>query len=257
MMHDRGATTPSGTVAWIFAKAADAERAVDRLREAGFADVRLSGRSGTTTQEHVAEADGLTAGDFAGSLEAAGFSGFEARAFTDGIASGGTLLTIAAGDRAADAQAVLRGETVAARTLGPVDVAAPPSAVVDPAPVTSNVGPAPVTGNVEPARESRVAQPVPPAEKAPSAAATTSAETSGSAHASAPTPSGDDAQTMQLREERLDVEKQRMQSEARVRKEVVTEDRTITVPVQHEELVVEREGEAPMRIPISDERRGD
>lgn len=62
---------------------------------------------------------------------------------------------------------------------------------------------------------------------------------------------------MQLREERLDVEKQRMQSEARVRREVVTEDRTITVPVQHEELVVEREGEAPMRIPISDERRGD
>lgn len=235
-MRDRGATTPSGTVAWLFAKGADAERAVDRLRQAGFADVRLSGRFGTTTQEHVAEADGLTATDFAGSLEAAGFSGADARALTDGVADGGTLLTIAAADRAADAQAVLRGETVAARTLGPVDVATPASALADPPP----------TAEVEPPRASRVA-----------ATRTDAAGASGSMDAAASAPSGEDTRTMQLREERLDIEKQRVQSEARVRKEVVTENRTITVPVQHEELVVEREGEAPLRIPLSGEERED
>ncbi len=46
---------------------------------------------------------------------------------------------------------------------------------------------------------------------------------------------------IQLREERLKVEKQSVQSgEASVRKEVHTEHKSVTVPVEHDELVIER-----------------
>jgi stress response protein YsnF len=55
-----------------------------------------------------------------------------------------------------------------------------------------------------------------------------------------------------LREERLEIEKRPETTEARVRREVVTEQKTITVPVQREELVVERDGEAPLHIPVDD-----
>ncbi len=72
---------------------------------------------------------------------------------------------------------------------------------------------------------------------------------------------------IQLRAERLVVDKQRVQhGEARIRKEVVTEMRTIDVPVSHEELVIERHAvtggavdSAPLagetvRIPLSEEK---
>ncbi len=81
---------------------------------------------------------------------------------------------------------------------------------------------------------------------------------------------GNDAQgdrEMQLRAERLQVDKQRVgYGEANVRKEVVTETQTIDVPVSHEELVIERHavngGKAggtvgqneEIRIPLSEER---
>jgi uncharacterized protein (TIGR02271 family) len=51
------------------------------------------------------------------------------------------------------------------------------------------------------------------------------------------------ADTLQLREEQLDVEKERVQAgEVRLRKEVVTEQRNIEVPVTREEVVIERHG---------------
>ena len=73
--------------------------------------------------------------------------------------------------------------------------------------------------------------------------------------------------SIQLREERLNVGKERVQTgEASVRKEVTTEHRTVDVPLQREELVIERhavsgtsakgsigDGET-IRIPLSEER---
>jgi len=89
----------------------------------------------------------------------------------------------------------------------------------------------------------------------------------------APTPApvaGNDTQgdrEMQLRAERLQVDKQRVgYGEASVRKEVVTETQTIDVPVSHEELVIERHAvnsdkaggtigqNEEIRIPLSEER---
>jgi uncharacterized protein (TIGR02271 family) len=75
----------------------------------------------------------------------------------------------------------------------------------------------------------------------------------------------DTNRTMQLKEEELEVSKRKVQKgEVEVRKEVVTEQRQITVPVEREEVVIERRpagGKAAagdvraeeIRIPVSEE----
>jgi uncharacterized protein (TIGR02271 family) len=79
---------------------------------------------------------------------------------------------------------------------------------------------------------------------------------------------GEEVSRMKLREERLGIEKERVQSgEVRLRKEVVEERQNIEVPVTHEEVVIERypvgEGrvsdtpvgqEEVIRIPVSEEQ---
>ncbi|WP_150265489.1 YsnF/AvaK domain-containing protein [Paenibacillus tepidiphilus] len=72
---------------------------------------------------------------------------------------------------------------------------------------------------------------------------------------------------LRLREEQLDVSKNRVQTgEVNVRKEIVEEQKTINVPVSHEEIVVERRPvnndtsaspigqEETIRIPVSEEK---
>jgi uncharacterized protein (TIGR02271 family) len=55
------------------------------------------------------------------------------------------------------------------------------------------------------------------------------------------TATSEDTDRLQLREEQLDVEKERVQAgEVRLRKEVVTEQRNVEVPVTREEVVIER-----------------
>ncbi|MFN2459141.1 MAG: YsnF/AvaK domain-containing protein [Candidatus Velthaea sp.] len=80
----------------------------------------------------------------------------------------------------------------------------------------------------------------------------------------------DEERRLQLREERINIDKQRMQSgEATIGKNVVTQQQSVDVPVVHEELFVERrpvsgdratsasgtigEGET-IRVPLSEER---
>ena len=76
----------------------------------------------------------------------------------------------------------------------------------------------------------------------------------------------EDAKHLELREEQLDIEKDRVQAgEVRLRKEVVTEQRNVEVPVTREEVVIERHaasgerGEGPIgegeevRIPLMEE----
>ncbi len=204
-MSERSAVTDGGTVAWVFRNAEEAEAGARRLRAAGFADVRLSEGAGTTSEAHVAREIGMTASDFATTLETAGFARQDARLLTDEVARGGALVTLAAGSDAPRALAVLRGEAVAAASLAPVDVAPVATAPVIDAPVAT-----------------------PPV-----------SDVAG------------DSRTLELREEQLSIEKQRAYSEARVRKETVTEHKTITVPVQHERLVIERDGEEAIYIPVS------
>jgi hypothetical protein len=209
-MH--GTVSAGETVARLFKTERDAQQAVTQLRAAGFPDVRVSERSGHTFQQHVDAIDGQTAVDFAASLAGAGFTADAAQRLTHGIEHGHTLVIVAAGARVTDAEAVFEGRPVAAKPLAPVDAR-------------------------------------PPVEPASSSAPASTQELPG-AEASAETRLDPGDRVVQTHGEVLDIEKRPAQSEARVRRETVTEQRTITVPVQHEELVVERDGAAPVRIPV-------
>jgi len=208
--------TSGGTVAHLFHEHRNAEMAVTRLRASGFADVRISERGGTTTEAHVPAASGLTEADFAQSLRRAGFGEHDAERLARGVGRKETLVTVVAGTRVDDALAVLRGESVVAAPLAPVDAAEAP-----PASGASAVAPA-VTSS---------AAPVAPAGEEPLAP-------------------GD--RVVALRGEQVDVATERTSSDARIRRETVTEQRTVVVPVSHEELVVERDGIPPVRVNLDD-----
>jgi len=92
---------------------------------------------------------------------------------------------------------------------------------------------------------------------------------STNAPAAARPPKVDEARRLQLREERLLIDKQQIAgAEARVRKEVVAEQQSVDVPVFHEELFIRRrpvdgetaatpigeEEDEEIRIPLSEER---
>lgn len=61
-------------------------------------------------------------------------------------------------------------------------------------------------------------------------------------------------QTLQLREECLDIKKNRVQvGEVKIRKDVVEEQKTFTVPVRREEMVIEFGSDEEFRIPLKEE----
>src|SRR3954447_9007144 len=65
---------------------------------------------------------------------------------------------------------------------------------------------------------------------------------------------GSKDQTLQLREEQIEIKKERVQTgEVKVRKEVVEEQKTVTVPIKREEMVVEVGDEEELRIPLKEE----
>jgi uncharacterized protein (TIGR02271 family) len=96
----------------------------------------------------------------------------------------------------------------------------------------------------------------------------TGSATAGAAAGAVGTGDLKDEQRLKLREEQLDVQKERVQAgEVRIRKEVVTERQNINVPVSREEVVIERRPAAEVeasgtpigddkeiRIPLSEER---
>ncbi|WP_227937396.1 YsnF/AvaK domain-containing protein [Alkalihalobacillus deserti] len=61
-------------------------------------------------------------------------------------------------------------------------------------------------------------------------------------------------QTIQLREEQVDIKKERVQTgEIKIHKEIVEEEKTITVPIRREEMVIEAGSEEELRIPLKEE----
>ncbi|WP_078428012.1 YsnF/AvaK domain-containing protein [Alkalihalobacterium alkalinitrilicum] len=63
-----------------------------------------------------------------------------------------------------------------------------------------------------------------------------------------------DDNTLQLREEELDIKKERVQTgEVKIHKEVVEEPKTITVPIRREEMVIEAGSDEVYRIPVKEE----
>jgi len=229
------ATSHEGTVVGLFRDQSDAERAIQRLKESGFSEnqigVALKDRErqeklieGTGTQAAEGAAAGAlgggmlggvigllagvgalaipgvgpiiaggtlastlagagigaAAGGLIGALAGMGVPEEDARHFDQGFQAGGTLVTVDAGGRAAEARECLYESGGDLGSMG--------------------------RGMTE------------------------SSATSADAVA-----------RVQLREEELRTEKERVQAgEVRLRKEVVSEQRTVEVPVTREEVVIER-----------------
>ncbi|MCL7749445.1 YsnF/AvaK domain-containing protein [Halalkalibacter alkaliphilus] len=62
------------------------------------------------------------------------------------------------------------------------------------------------------------------------------------------------SETLQLREEELELTKKRVQTgEVKIHHEVVEDKKTITVPIKRQEMVIEAANEEEIRIPIKEE----
>lgn len=263
-------TEQRSTAVGVFEDRRQADEAITELRQAGFREDQI----GVATRQAEGEAPGATTaeegsragtGAIAGALAGAGLGGLVGLGVLAGVIpvigpliAGGTLATILA--NAAGGAAIgglvgalagagipeeearyYQGELEAGRTIVTVQADGRYDEAVA---ILRRHG----------AYDMRTAA----ARTAETAAAPT-ARAAGAAE-------GD--QTVQLREEELRARKQPVETgAARVRKEVVTEQRTLEVPVQREEVVIERHaptGEATaasdigpgeeIRVPVREER---
>jgi uncharacterized protein (TIGR02271 family) len=143
---------------------------------------------------------GAAAGGLLGALVGLGVPEDDARHFDEGFQAGGVLVTVNAGSRADEARECLYGSGADLGSRGRGMAAG-----------LSQSG----------SSSEKMRTGAAPADRMPSAAA--------------------DTQRVELREEELRAEKERVQAgEVRLRKEIVTEERTIEVPVTREEVVIER-----------------
>ncbi len=63
-----------------------------------------------------------------------------------------------------------------------------------------------------------------------------------------------DKQTLSIKEEHLEIKKERVKiGEVNIRREVVEDKKTITVPIKREEMVIEAGSEEEFRIPLKEE----
>ncbi|HEY8054636.1 MAG TPA: YsnF/AvaK domain-containing protein [Terriglobales bacterium] len=226
----------------FFPDTGDARKAIEVLRQGGFAQIGVASRdekrerklaeneqvregvavssdSGSQLRESMGESDYSDSGDLHGTLTTAGFSDDQAAHFEKCMAEqGGVLVSVQSpNDRWTEARRVLEA---AGGDLGPVSEAAMAS--------------------------SRASTPRPMAATAPMS----------------------EGRRIQLRGELLRVHKDRVQSgEARIYKETITEPQTVEVPVTREELVVEHHPAAAgtpaagpvgenqeIRVPLSEDR---
>jgi uncharacterized protein (TIGR02271 family) len=239
--RDKGTTTGQGTVVGLFHNQADAERAIERLKEAGFSEnqigVALKDRDrqqdlieGTGTQAAEGAATGAIGGGVLGGVIGL-LAGVGALAIpgVGPIIAGGTLASTLAGAGIGAAAGGLLGALVgmgvpeedaehfdrgfrAGGTLVTVDA----------------------KDRADEARSCLYESGADLGSMARGMAGTTG-------HVGTASSTSESDERIQLREEELRAEKERVQAgEVRVRKEVVNEERTIDVPVTREEVVIER-----------------
>ena len=220
-------------------KVKDAFRTDDRAEDT--ARVRTSNsEEGIDSEEYArSEYDYDFAGeDFAGSLAAAGIPAQRAAYLSHNLAPGGAIVTVRDADRSHEAEQILSANKARIR--------------------------------YEEAAGEDVMQMIPIGDRAVASESMTDRELAVPAYAERSlhdeaTAAGD---RVQLFGEVLRVHKERVnRGEARIRKEVVTENQTIEVPVTHEELLLERvpvSGDTPapsanigrdqeIRVPLSEE----
>src|SRR5215212_6429375 len=236
-------TRTSGTVVGLFHNQADAERAIQRLKERGFSEnqigVAIKDRSkqedlieGTGTQAAEGAATGAIGGGVLGGVIGL-LAGVGALAIpgVGPIIAGGTLASTLAGAGIGAAAGgligALAGMGVPEEDARHFDQGFQAGGTL----VTVNAG-----SRAEEARECLYES---GADLGSMGRGLTSSAASGSGREY--DRSGSDTERIELREEELRAEKERVQAgEVRVRKEVVSEERTIEVPVTREEVVIER-----------------
>jgi uncharacterized protein (TIGR02271 family) len=233
-------TRTSGTVVGLFHNQADAERAIQRLKERGFSEsqigVAIKDRSkqddlveGTGTQAAEGAATGAIGGGVLGGVIGL-LAGVGALAIpgVGPIIAGGTLASTLAGAGIGAAAGGLLGALVG------MGVPEEDAKHFDEGFRSGGTLVTVSAGNR--AEEARACLYESGADLGSMGRGMSSAAVSGRGSSSK-----ESTQSIELREEELRAQKERVQAgEVRVRKEVVSEERTIEVPVTREEVVIER-----------------
>jgi len=183
-------------------------------------------------------AGGAALAGLAGGLVGAGIPEDEARYYQDEFEAGRTLVTVKADGRTDDAIRILRSHNAYDMQTSPSRESTSGSAPHANASYTkTNTGAAPLAAETHHANADYT-------KTTPSAGSST-ASTSG-------------GQTIELKEEELTARKTPVQTgEVRVHKEVVTEHKTLEVPVQREEVVIERRAVSGGHASTGDIREGE
>jgi uncharacterized protein (TIGR02271 family) len=233
-------TRTSGTVVGLFHNQADAERAIQRLKERGFSEsqigVAIKDRSkqddlieGTGTQAAEGAATGAIGGGVLGGVIGL-LAGVGALAIpgVGPIIAGGTLASTLAGAGIGAAAGGLLGALVG------MGVPEEDAKHFDEGFRSGGTLVTVSAGNRT--EEARACLYETGADLGSMGRGLSSAAVSGRGSSS-----NESTQSIELREEELRAQKERVQAgEVRVRKEVVSEERTIEVPVTREEVVIER-----------------
>jgi len=238
--------TQSGTVVGLFHNQADAERAIERLKEAGFSEkeIGVAMRDRDRQQELVEGtgtqvAEGATAGAIGGGVLGGVIgllAGVGALAIpgVGPIIAGGTLASTLAGAGIGAAAGGLLGALVGMgvpeEDARHFDEGFRAGGTL----LTVNAG-----SRAEEARECLYESGADLGSMGRGTAG--SSMSTGAAPADRMPGTAEGGQRVELREEELRAEKERVQAgEVRLHKEIVTEERTIEVPVTREEVVIER-----------------
>ena len=257
------------TVIGVFDEAANADRAIDALQAAGFssADIHHSGRStgstGSTGGGFFAgvknfftgddTTTGTTGGHVADDLTNMGVSNDEAQYYDNEYNNGRTVVSVNAGSRAEEAKTILD-------TNGAYNYASRRGGTTSTASTYSTTTGTPDTGYADAATTGYAA----------GATTGTTGYTNTTNTRNADYANETDAErTLRLRAEQLNVSKQNVQAgEVDLRKEVVSQQQTVNVPVTHEEVYIENrpvtdatavdntplgQGEE-IRVPVTEER---
>lgn len=240
----------------VFDERAGAERAIEALNAAGFRGDQIHYSGDTSSGGFLASIKRLFTGEDSSSsglmndLRDFGLTDDEAHYYADQHAQGRAVVAVRPDNRADEVTTILRqngahdfstrpGTTMASRTeMGVGDTSTQRDRVG-----TSD------TGYVETDAEAfrNRQQPLNPDRPVD---APITANVANTAYADT------DDRMLKLREEQLNAEKQRVQAgEVTLRKDVVTEQKNIEVPVEHEEVIVHRRDVTPGQVdntPITD-----
>jgi uncharacterized protein (TIGR02271 family) len=267
-------TTRRTTVVGVFNDKNLAERAIDALKEAGFSnnEIRYSGAAGggffDNLKSWLSGEETGTTGDVEGDLKNMGVPEGEANYYAREYEAGHPIVAVRSPGHENDALSIMRsnGSSHYDITSNAPGTAAPSASREKDYTATKDTG----------VRTGYTQQPgMTPDEMARNAQPGMINETPVPEQMADTSPAnrdinltGENAQPLRVREEQLQVEKQRVQTgEVQVRKEVVEEQKSFEVPVKREEVVIERKPiieprptdvpvgqDETIRIPVSEEQ---